>query len=60
MRMLILAAMLAVLGSSAAVAGTTWVDGYTRSNGTYVGGHLRTTPNSTTYDNVGCIYDGRC
>jgi len=29
----------------------TWVDGYTRSNGTYVGGHHRSSPNSSRFDN---------
>lgn len=28
-----------------------YVDGYTRSDGTYVQGHYRSSPNSTTYDN---------
>jgi hypothetical protein len=28
-----------------------YVDGYTRSNGTYVEGHYRTSPNGTTSDN---------
>lgn len=28
-----------------------WVNGYTRSNGTYVQGHYRTAPNSTRNDN---------
>lgn len=30
---------------------TVYVQGYTKSNGTYVQGHYRTTPNSTTLDN---------
>ena len=28
-----------------------WVNGYTRSNGTYVSGHYRSDPNSTVTDN---------
>lgn len=28
-----------------------WVDGYTRSNGTYVDGYVRTRPNTTNLDN---------
>lgn len=30
---------------------TTTVSGYTRSNGTYVGSHVRTMPNTTNWDN---------
>ena len=30
---------------------TTTVSGYTRSNGTYVQGHVRTIPNTTNWDN---------
>lgn len=29
----------------------TWVNGYTRSDGTYVGGYYRSDPNSTVRDN---------
>lgn len=29
-----------------------WVDGYYRSDGTYVEGHYRTAPNNTTEDNL--------
>lgn len=29
----------------------TWVNGYTRSNGTYVQGHYRSSPNGTVNDN---------
>lgn len=29
----------------------TWVDGYYKSDGTYVQGHYRTSPNSTNWDN---------
>jgi len=28
-----------------------YVNGYTRSDGTYVQGHYRSSPNNTTYDN---------
>lgn len=37
--------------SSSLFAGQTYVDPYIRNNGTYVPGHVRTTPNNTTYDN---------
>jgi hypothetical protein len=30
---------------------STYVDPYTRKDGSYVPGHYRTTPNDTTYDN---------
>jgi len=29
----------------------TWVNGYTKKNGTYVQGHYRSSPNSTRNDN---------
>ena len=29
----------------------TWVNGYTKSNGTFVQGHYRSSPNNTRYDN---------
>jgi hypothetical protein len=31
----------------------TWVNGYTRSDGTYVQGHYRSSPNQYKYDNYG-------
>lgn len=31
--------------------GQTWVDGYTRRDGTYVEGHMRSNPNQNRYDN---------
>ena len=34
---------------------STYVSGYTNSNGTYVQGHHRTTPNSTRVDNYSTI-----
>lgn len=40
-----------ILTSSAAVARDTYVQGYTRSNGTYVQPHYRSAPNSTVQDN---------
>jgi len=33
------------------VSADTYVDGYTKSNGTYVEGHYRSSPNSKRYDN---------
>jgi len=42
----------------------TWVNGYTKSNGTYVGGHYRSSANSSRFDNYSSqgntnIYTGR-
>lgn len=48
MKQLILLTMLLAAGSATA---DTWVDGYTRSDGTYVAGHYRSDANSTRYDN---------
>ena len=36
-----------------ALADKIWVNGYTRSNGTYVRGHYRSTPDSTKTNNLG-------
>lgn len=46
--------VVAVVPSSdaeAACYGSTYVNGYYRSNGTYVSGHYRTCPNNSIYDN---------
>ena len=40
-----------VLSTCAAAQAQTWVNGYTRQDGTYVEGHMRSAPNSTRYDN---------
>ncbi len=42
--------------ATAASARADWVNGYTRANGTYVGGYSRTPANGTPYDN----YSYRC
>lgn len=34
-----------------------YVNGYTRSNGTYVEPYVRSSPNSTTYDNYGSRHE---
>lgn len=34
-----------------------WVNGYYRSDGTYVEGHYRTTPDNSTYNNYGGEYN---
>ena len=41
-----------MLSAGVAVADT-WVNGYVKSNGTYVQGHMRSSPNSTKSDNYG-------
>jgi hypothetical protein len=43
---------LAICGlASLSFAGDTYVSGYTKSNGTYVSGHYRSSSNGTTSDN---------
>lgn len=45
-------ALVIVMGMASAYAqSTTRVDGYIKSDGTYVAPHTRTAPNSTTQDN---------
>lgn len=55
MKKLILALTIAVitLSSTSSWAYLVNVRPYVRSNGTVVGGHIRTSPNSTTFDNLG-------
>ncbi|TAL18533.1 hypothetical protein EPN96_01860 [bacterium] len=38
-------------------AGPVWVKGYTRSDGTYVPGHYRSSPDNTIYNNYGRDYN---
>ena len=45
------AAALAALIFTAPILAQTYVKGYTRSDGTYVKGHYRSSPNSTQRDN---------
>lgn len=42
----------AVTLTTAVAAQADWVNGYTRSNGTYVNGHYRTPANNTPCDNL--------
>lgn len=49
-RILVLAALL--LSAQSAIADT-YVQGYTRADGTYVPGHYRSSPNTTRSDNYG-------
>lgn len=45
----ILVSLLGLFATSAFA--DSWVNGYTRSDGTYVQGHMRSSPNSTVRDN---------
>ena len=49
MKKLLLAVLAVVMMCSFAYAD--WVNGYTKSNGTYVSGYNRSSPNSTVQDN---------
>ncbi len=40
-----------LLLSTTILSADTYVDGYSRSDGTYVEGHYRSSPNDTVYDN---------
>ena len=51
MKKLFLSLALAVVAQISFGQSTVYVNGYYRSNGTYVQGHYRTTPNNTVYDN---------
>ena len=51
MRKLLLAALLSIAAFSSAFAADVYVRGYTRSDGTYVAPHYRSSPNSTRNDN---------
>ena len=44
-------AVLAPSSAAASCYGSTWVDGYIRTDGTYVHGHYRTCPDSSTSNN---------
>lgn len=44
-------ALLAAAFIAPSVSAQVYVQGYTRSDGTYVAGHYRSSPNSTTSDN---------
>jgi hypothetical protein len=43
--------VLATLSMGVAVSAQTYVRGYVKKDGTYVPGHVRSSPNSTTADN---------
>ena len=50
-KLLSVLALAALVASTAASAAGHYVNPYTRSNGTYVQGHMQTAPNSTRLDN---------
>lgn len=50
MRALVIGLAIALIGG-AAMARDVWVEGYYKADGTYVQGHYRSDPNSTTSDN---------
>ena len=52
MRKLFLAALLSIAAFSSAFAADVYVRGYTRSDGTYVAPHYRSSPNSTRNGNI--------
>jgi hypothetical protein len=54
MKKMILAALF-LLSAIPAFAGDVYVNGYTRSNGTYVQGYHRTTPDNTVNNNYGTV-----
>jgi len=51
MKKIFLAAMTCAFIAPAIAMADTYVRGYTKSNGTYVQGHYRSSPNSHRYDN---------
>jgi hypothetical protein len=51
MRVLIVALAIATAATPVFAASRTSVSGYTKSNGTYVAPHVRTSPNTTQRDN---------
>ena len=51
MKKLFLSLTLAIVAQFSFGQSTVYVNGYYRSNGTYVQGHYRTAPNNTVYDN---------
>ncbi len=42
---------IAALAFATPAVSQVWVNGYTRSDGTYVAGHMRSSPDSTTVNN---------
>lgn len=51
MKLRMLAIGLALVGTAATAQGQHYVQGYTRSNGTYVAPHMQTNSNGNAYDN---------
>lgn len=55
MKKIIFAAALLIASFNSYAQKTTYVDGYIRSNGTYVQGYMKTSPNNTRNDNYSTI-----
>lgn len=49
----VILALIVIMAASSALAGQTYVNGYTRQDGTYVQGHTRTTPDEYRSNNRG-------
>jgi hypothetical protein len=49
-----------ILGGSIVAEAQNRVNGYWRSNGTYVQPHYRSAPDNSRYNNYGCVYNGSC
>jgi len=55
MKKLIFGLMVLVISTNFLIAADTYVNGYTKSNGTNVDGYYRTSPNSTKSDNYSTV-----
>lgn len=53
MKKLVLLVLALFVFTASTYAGDVWVNGYYRSDGTYVRGHYRSSPNQYRYDNYG-------
>ncbi len=53
-----IAAAIALTLSAGTSFASTYVQGYTKSNGTYVQGHYRSSPNAVRYDNLNSQSNG--
>jgi hypothetical protein len=53
-------AALSIAAVSGAASADVYVNGYYRSDGTYVQPHVRTNPDGNPYNNYSCINHGRC
>ena len=51
MKKIITITLMSLIAIGSTVAAQTWVNGYCKSNGTYVSGHYRTSPDNSPYNN---------